>query len=376
MDKYKIFGFLFMFIFLFIIVIAIVSSNEEEILDSYDIVVDQESLNDSYNTYLYSIDNPRIVIDPYKSNYNTALIMFETDDYVSINVRVNDSYSYTSNKSNRHYILVYDLDIGDNVIMLRYNNKTYKFNINIDNNEEDAMLNKDEFYILNNNHIIVPTYKYIDGGYYTGFNEIDISGKIYYQYIIECGYNNIITEIDIDKYAIYIEDKIVILDRQDGSIIKDINVGIEGVKYINYIDSKYVLYTDNDSYMVNEEGEVNDIDLSYQENTFGGNPNYINKKPVRFNHKMISETVYKNVWLLNYKKLDKDIELSKEFNRIVIDNKSDMDGYIILDKLFDKRVYELNKDINYIYTDDLKGEYMIYYILDNNTYKSDKYIKF
>ncbi len=85
-----------------------------------------------------------------------------------------------------------------------------------------------------------------------------------------------------------------------------------------------------------------------------------------------------NVWLLNYDKLDKDINIDKEFNRLVI-SFSDIDSsdvYVIFDKLMDKRVYKLNDNVNYIYTYNFDGKYSVYFKIGDKIYKTDKYLKF
>ena len=52
----------------------------------------------------------------------------------------------------------------------------------------------------------------------------------------------------------------------------------------------------------------------------------------------------------------------------------DREGFNNLDKLFDKRIYEV-KDTKYVNLNGLKGKYTIYYRIDGKVYKTDYYIE-
>jgi len=47
-----------------------------------------------------------------------------------------------------------------------------------------------------------------------------------------------------------------------------------------------------------------------------------------------------------------------------------------LDKLFDKRVYNLCYSDNYIYTYDMSGKYSVYFKVNDKVYKMEKYLEF
>ena len=55
-------------------------------------------------------------------------------------------------------------------------------------------------------------------------------------------------------------------------------------------------------------------------------------------------------------------------------NNTGKEVYLILDKLFDKRIYEV-KDTKYVNLNGLKGKYTIYYRIDGKVYKTDYYIE-
>ena len=70
----------------------------------------------------------------------------------------------------------------------------------------------------------------------------------------------------------------------------------------------------------------------------------------------------------------KDINIKMDVNRISIYNNTGKEVYLILDKLFDKRIYEV-KDTKYVNLNGLKGKYTIYYRIDGKVYKTDYYIE-
>ena len=83
---------------------------------------------------------------------------------------------------------------------------------------------------------------------------------------------------------------------------------------------------------------------------------------------------------LLYKDNDTDVKFYKEYDRLVVHgnftNKDEV--YIILDKLFDKRIYKFdtNKNVYYINSYGLKGQYSIYLKVNNKIMKIDKYVNF
>ena len=68
------------------------------------------------------------------------------------------------------------------------------------------------------------------------------------------------------------------------------------------------------------------------------------------------------------------INIKMDVNRISIYNNTGKEVYLILDKLFDKRIYEV-KDTKYVNLNGLKGKYTIYYRIDGKVYKTDYYIE-
>ena len=108
MNKVKLIFGVFIFIIIFCFIGVFFIQADSEIVGEVDILDIQNEITNNINVYGYSIDNPNVIVNPYGDNYNTALILFETDDYVSVNVNVNNVYNFSSKKTNRHYIGVYN----------------------------------------------------------------------------------------------------------------------------------------------------------------------------------------------------------------------------------------------------------------------------
>jgi len=377
-NKIKLIIFLFLFIIIFCVVGSLFIQADTEIKSEVDVLNFQNTINNGINVYGYTFENPNILVDPYKENYNSALITFETDEYVSVKVNVNDIYSYNSKETNKHYIGIYNLMLGTNKIVLSYGKNKKYIEINI--TEEGDKIDLENSLVLSNNHLLVSTDKYLFNGSYTGVREVDVLGKIYYEYLIEDGYKGVSCEIDEERLAI-LSDKLIILDRQNGNIIDSYDISEYGYDWLGmkHIDSKINLYSNYITISIDFDGNITEVENTYEKKFFFGDINYSNNEGLRFYKEVVTDVSDKNIWLLNYSKnIMKDIDIKKEFNRIIVSSKDfdNCDNYLILDQLSDKRVYELcNKD-NYIYTYNMDGKYSVYFKINDNVYKTNKYLKF
>lgn len=106
-------------------------------------------------------------------------------------------------------------------------------------------------------------------------------------------------------------------------------------------------------------------------------------KGVKFSNTIETKESKKNIFLLNYKKTDKNyknynIEVTKESERLVVkgDFTKQDKAYIILDKFLDKKVYDLKDGYNYINQTGLSGDYSIYIKINDDTYKTNNYVTF
>ena len=378
MNRIRLIIFIFSFIIIFCFVGAFFIQGSTEVKEEEDILIEQNRITSSMNVYGYTLDNPNVIINPYKLNNNSALIMFETKNYVKIKVNVNDMYNYVSEETNKHYIGVYNLIYGSNNVTLYDGNKKYEIEINIENDEYSSLL--ETGILLSNNHFLIPTDKYNEDNNYTGVREVDALGKIYFEYLLEDGYKGVACEIDEEKLAI-LSKKLIILDRQNGDIITSYDISSYNYNWyaIDYIDSNIILYSDSINLSIDEEGNLEEYDGAFNKKYLSNNINYSNKEGIRFYKELVTEKSKKNIWLLSYsKKMKNKIDVKKEFNRIIISSKdiNDCNAYLILDKLLDKRVYELCNNVNYIYSYDFKGKYSIYFKIDGKVYKTDKYLNY
>lgn len=376
MNKYKLITYIFAFIILVCFIGTLFIQSGTEITEEKDLLETQNNITNSIEIYGYTIDNPNIIINPFNANDNSALITFETDEYVNINVNVNEMYSYTSKLTNRHYLGIYNLLKGNNIIYLSYGNTQKKLEINIDSSSADAV----EGILLSNNHLLVPTDKLTKSGNFTGLREVDALGKIYYEYLLADGYKGLACEIDEEKIAI-LNEKIDILDRQNGNIITSLDISShkDNWQNIECKENKIILYGENKNIEVDEEKKINLINGEFNKKYLSSDPNYINTPGVRFYEEIITKTSNEKVWLLNYsKKTNDNIKIEKEFNRIVVTNKNQnkCQNYLILDQLFNKKVYQLCDEINYIYTYNLKGKYSVYIKEKNKVYKTNNFLIF
>ena len=279
-------------IFIFILIVGVISllfslnnkaNNKKLLKDTKSLVTTQKEYEKDFSTKGYTIDNPNIILDPYKSSPLTALIMFETDSAISPKVTIigkdkNTTFSHSFEKTKKHYLSIYGLYPNkENKVRIEYNigDKTITKIVKIKTNKlpDDLVLptsvkaNKDklenELYFftpsvkgystaydvngdvrwyltyyalwdntrLKNGHMLTSTERPIYNPYYmTGLYEIDMLGKIYTEYSLPGGYhhdyyelpsgNLLVASDDFNNEEGTVEDYIVELDRKTGKIVK------------------------------------------------------------------------------------------------------------------------------------------------------------
>lgn len=251
----------------------------EELEVSSSLVTLQSDYEENFTTDGYTIDNPRVILNPYEISPLTALILFETEEEVSPKITIvgkdkNTTYTHTFINSKKHYISVYGLYPDyENTVIIEYGSVKKEITIKTDKLPEDFILptsvyankkkldNELYFYTpsssgytcaydvngdvrwylttvsiwdnerLDNGHILISTERLINSPYYmTGLYEIDLLGKIYKEYSLEGGYhhdyyempngNILVASDDFNNEDGTVEDYIVELDRQTGNIVK------------------------------------------------------------------------------------------------------------------------------------------------------------
>ena len=228
---------LLLLITMFIINIKLTNDSKMKIKES--LVTIQSEYEKDFNTKGYTLDNPKVVLDPYKASPLTALVLFETEDEESVKVTIKgkdelSTYTNTFDKTDKHYIPIYGLYADyNNEIILESGKEKKVINIKTDKLPEDFILptsvyaNKDKlnndlyFYTpsskgytcaydvngdvrwyltnyalwdisrLENGHILISTERLVNTPYYmTGMYEIDLLGKIYTEYSMPGGYHH------------------------------------------------------------------------------------------------------------------------------------------------------------------------------------------
>ena len=248
------------------------------------LVTKQNEIEKTIKTNGYTIDNPKVLLDPYDASPLTALILFETEEEVSPKVTIEGKDKLTTietefAKNTKHYLPIYGLYAD-------YNNKvdisytlsdgkkiTKQVEIQTDKLPDDFVLptsvkkdsskltndlyfftpsskgytcaydvNGDVRWYLSNNaiwdntrlkngHMMVSTERLVNSPYYmTGLYEIDLLGHIYNEYSIKGGYhhdyfelpngNLLVASDDFNNESGTVEDYIVELDRTTGNIVK------------------------------------------------------------------------------------------------------------------------------------------------------------
>ena len=418
MKKVIIIGIIFVVILLIAVIGSILVSSNVEIKKVDDILSLQTKLDDTYSCYGYTIDNPKIVVDPYDNAPLSALIMFETKSASRVKVYVNDVFLYEEEDDTKeHYLDIYNLLINDNKVSLVLDDKKYEYDIKTDNIEIDlptVTVDKDEilfvsidnslvginsnnqvvYYLegftnnviqLSNGHLLVTTNRVNNDNSYVSVTEIDMLGKIYNDYVIFDGYKSLSYQMENGNYLV-LSNSVLEIDRQNGNVIHEFSFDEEDEWLsLSYENNQVVLtgkskkiYFDYDKStkdVVNEQNSIleNKIHIRYG--------NYY-KKAVqnRFGQSKETNTDDLDINLLFYKKVDKNyddyqIEFNYEFDRIVVSKKKDKEIYIILDKFGERKVYNMNSNKYYINTVNLSGRYDIYVKIDDKVYKTDYYVK-
>lgn len=260
----------------------LIGKNEIDLTVS--LVTKQNEVEKTIKTNGYTIDNPKVLLDPYDASPLTALILFETEEEVSPKITIEGKDKLTTietefAKNTKHYLPIYGLYAD-------YNNKvdigytlsdgkkiTKQVEIQTDKLPDDFVLptsvkkdsskltndlyfftpsskgytcaydvNGDVRWYLSNNavwdntrlkngHMMVSTERLVNSPYYmTGLYEIDLLGHIYNEYSLKGGYhhdyfelpngNLLVASDDFNNESGTVEDYIVELDRTTGNIVK------------------------------------------------------------------------------------------------------------------------------------------------------------
>lgn len=414
MKKMYVFALIFL---VFIVSISIIGSSivlgDNPVSTYKDIFTIQSNKEVYFEGYGYSIDNPNLVVNPYGNSPLTAIVMFDTDGYseVSITIKGKDDsgdINYTFSSDKHHLIPIYGLYADyDNTVIIRSENKEKVINIKTNPLPSDfeyvndsgsgnfsfyngnypyaVDINNDVRWYLNNNYygnitaisdsrIIIGNDKYNEDGTSTGIYEMNLLGKIYNEYLLSNSYYGYNTIYDND--ILVLSDKILRIDSQTGEVIDEL-FDNDNYDYIGICDDSIIVHNEGGFYKYSD-GKLNDIDYSYtlsSNDLYNATSNYKIIKPKRYGELNKTKVSDKRISLIKYDKSDlKDIDISMDNERVTVTSKNSDKVYVIFDKLFDKKIYEVN-GTKYINNTSFNGKYTIYYSINDKVYKTNYYIE-
>ena len=290
---------LIVLIAIILFVLNLLSTNKEEAEQIISLVEKQSVLEDELDCTGYTIDNAKVVLNPYQISPLTALIMFETDVEVAPTVTIvgkdeNTTFTHEFEESKSHYLSIYGLyPDSENEVIVSFLDTEKTFTIKTEALPDDFILptsvkgNKDslgnELYFfspsssgytsaydvngdvrwyltinalweinrLSNGHLMVSTERRVNSPYYmSGLYEMDLLGKIYKEISLEGGYhhdyfempngNLLVASDEFNNDYGTVEDVIVEVDISSGDIIKTWDLkdilNMEDGKSENWVD--------------------------------------------------------------------------------------------------------------------------------------------
>ena len=446
-----------------IIIITIIGmiliSPKNEVKEVKDTITLQNEIESSFSCYGYTLEKPKIILNPYGNSPLTALIMFETDKRekftITIKGKNNDDITYDeTSETKEHYIPIYGLysDYENNVILStdtadkKVKIKTElveKTDISTEGVETDNGINlvstnneivgidkygeiryylkggySKDIIIDKNNHLFLSTNRINNDNSNTGIINIDLLGKIYYEYNLEDGYKGLIYNIDETKMLI-LSENIILIDIQTGKVLKEYDLYKTTDNYVNLLfdenTNQVILNGENVTlYYDYEKGNLDKIignkeyvsdelstyfvdtpNIDVEENIKIKSNNqiydiesiYLDKdvyfnitKGIYLSKYKETETSNKNINILFSKEYKDKINIYKEYDRLVVeyDFNEDDEVYFVLDKFLGKKVYEIDtsKNIKYINSYGLSGKYTMYLKINDRLLKLNEFVKF
>ena len=250
----------------------------------------------------FTIDNPNVILNPYGNSPLSALIVFQTKDLTTTTVTIKGKddgadLKHTFTPAKVHILPIYGLYAGyDNKVIIEASGISKEITITTaplpDNfskvkNISNDSFETDDFYFttpedigytaaydckgevrwyligdykwdiqrLNNGHILLSSDKILKKNYSVGLIEMDLLGKIYYEYALPGGYHHDVYELNNGNLLLAsnnvnsstYEDYAVELDRATGNIVKEINLAkiLPGDKKTNWFGMNSINYDIN-----------------------------------------------------------------------------------------------------------------------------------
>ncbi len=411
--SYIFIGIFLIFIIIITVVGSIIVTGNIKVSEGKDILLVQSNKEVYFKPYGYSIDNPNIVVNPYGNSPLTALVMFETDNYSAVSIKIlskdgNSDINYTFSKNKYHLIPIYGLYADyDNTVILASEDKSKTINIKTSSLPEDFTyvdnMTYDNFIFYNSNYpyaidsngevrwylnsnyygnismtnessIVIGSDRYNENGNVISLYQMNLLGKVYNEYIVNnyYGVNTVYGGI-----VSVLSNDVISIDLQTGNTIKKY-FKKDDYDYIDNVDGNIILRKNNGFYKVVDNNKLEDTTYEYKEKVisfYNNTSNYSIAPSVRYGRLDETTESKKKISLINYDKSnDVGISFEKEVDRIMIKNNNKDKVYVILDKFLDKRVYEVS-DTFYINDTGLNGKYTVYVKVKDKLYRTDYYIE-
>lgn len=241
----------------------------------------QSNIELAFTNNSYTIDDPKIIVNPYGVSPLTALVIFDTKDLTAPTVTIKGkdeltTYNHTFKPSKHHMLPIYGLYANtNNEIIITINEVDYKIFVKTEKlpkdfqvgkvvKKEPEFLNNDLYFVtpsskgytaaydtngdvrwyltedyswdiqrLDNGHILIGSNRLMEEPYYTtGLIEMDLLGKIYFEYKLPGGYHHDVFELEDGNLLVAtnnfknntVEDYVVEIDRNTGKIVKTIDL--------------------------------------------------------------------------------------------------------------------------------------------------------
>lgn len=245
-------------------------SNKEIYVALDDLYSLQQEADEEINSYIgekeYTLNHPKVMVNPYTISPLSAVIIFTTNKEVSVDVYINDNKVSTYEESKNHVIDIYGLrnnyankvtlktsDGNENEVEIQTDDILYFLDVSKSNSVGQY---GDYYFVtgpmglgagafdgdgncvwyisqmftidlewLDNGHILLSNGEsYGSDNGYTGFVEIDYLGKIYRKYILENSYHHEVNELSNGDLMVFGDnmlsdtnnDYIYIMDRNTG----------------------------------------------------------------------------------------------------------------------------------------------------------------
>lgn len=283
---------------------------QKTVISAYDEIFEiQKEVDKEIEGYIndkqYTVQEPKVILNPYKIAPLTALVIFQTDEEVSIEIKVNGVTVTNMESSKYHSIPIYGMyaDYENKIELLLSNGESKEIYIKTDPYEGDPItLEKTSKEVENNLYFVSPNFVndciidgkgnvvwYVSGGYagdieflknghfyisdpnqgmngvkinYSSFLEMDYLGKIYNQWITEYGLHHELIPLSDNKMMVlgandnsnFFDSYIYIMDLKTGKVIQHIDL----YKLLHDIDPELIEGLGTSFDLVNNSADYNE----------------------------------------------------------------------------------------------------------------------